>query len=153
MPPPPFRRSLRLTGKPSAKKGAADKKAGADNDTSGGAKGRRATVAELKGLVEVRAQCQAKRGGAAAVTGEGRPLLKVRTLSEVYSLSMIQVPNPPTLSPPERLYSVSLVNRWHLFCTSSCDSSVTTNEVEQLKYCCRSTLCRKVYMALPASFF
>lgn len=45
-------------------------------------KGRRATVAELKGLVEVRAQCQALRGGAAAVTGEGRPLLKVRISSD-----------------------------------------------------------------------
>lgn len=60
----------------SAKKGDA---AGAkDEVTCGGAAGaRRANVNELKGLVEVRAACQAARAGAAAVTGEGRPLLQV----------------------------------------------------------------------------
>lgn len=35
-------------------------------------------MSELKGLVEVRALCQATRGGAGSVSGEGRPLLKVR---------------------------------------------------------------------------
>lgn len=35
-------------------------------------------MSELKGLVEVRARCQAARGGAGSVSGEGRPLLKVK---------------------------------------------------------------------------
>lgn len=58
-------------------------KKGENSDSKGGAAGgstagsRRANVSELKGLVEVRARCQALRAGAGAVTAEGRPLLQV----------------------------------------------------------------------------
>ena len=80
---PPHKKSsircLWFIGKGGAKKGdaAVGDKAGGDGG-GGAAAARRANVAELKGLVEVRASSQAARAGAAAVTGEGRPLLQVR---------------------------------------------------------------------------
>ena len=49
----------------------------------GAAGARRANLSELKGLVEVRATCQALRAGAGAVIGEGRPLLQVYSQSGV----------------------------------------------------------------------
>lgn len=69
----------RLLGKGGAKKGdAASGDKGSGDGVIGAAAARRADVSELKGLVEVRASSQAARAGAAAVTGEGRPLLQVR---------------------------------------------------------------------------
>lgn len=72
-------------GKAAAKKG--DATAGGSSGAGGGGGGvagaRRANVSELKGLVEVRAACQAARGGAGAVTAEGRPLLRVGCLLSV----------------------------------------------------------------------
>lgn len=69
---------LAAPGKGGAKKGdaASGDKVGVSGGGAAGA--RRANVSELKGLVEVRASSQATRAGAAAVTGEGRPLLQVR---------------------------------------------------------------------------
>lgn len=67
-----------LTGK-----GGGGKKRNAPDETlaaKGAAGARRANVSELKGLVEVRATCQASRAGVGAVTGEGQPLLQVGTL-------------------------------------------------------------------------
>jgi len=83
-PPPPNTPSHRMDtpnpGKGGAKKGdtaAAGGGSGAGGGGGGLAGSRRANVSELKGLVEVRASSQAARGGVAAVTGEGRPLLRV----------------------------------------------------------------------------
>lgn len=73
----PHIRPLSLTGK-----GRGGKKGNASDETpavKGAAGARRANVSELKGLVEVRASCQASRAGAGAVAGEGRPLLQVPT--------------------------------------------------------------------------
>lgn len=80
--------SISSTGKGGAKKGdaAATATGGGSGSGGGGAAGaRRANVSELKGLVEVCAACQAKRAGASAVTGEGRPLLQVRPKIEALS--------------------------------------------------------------------
>lgn len=62
-----------------AKKGGASAKV-SEGGGGGAAGARRATVSELKGLVEVRALCQSARGGAGSVSGEGRPLLQVGVL-------------------------------------------------------------------------
>lgn len=68
-------------GKGGAKKGDAASGDKTGGDSGGGAAGaRRANVSELKGLVEVRASNQAARAGAAAVTGEGQPLLQVMVM-------------------------------------------------------------------------
>lgn len=90
-----------VTGKADTKKGDATAK----TNTAAGATGaRRASVSELKGLVEIRARSQAMRAGAGAVTAEGRPLLKVG--GDVHELRAVPClmlfPLVPPLTPFER---------------------------------------------------
>eukprot|EP00903_Cladosiphon_okamuranus_P014428 g13389.t1 len=82
-------------GKSGGKKADAASGDKAGGDGGGGSAGaRRANVSELKGLVEVRASSQVARAGAAAVTGEGRPLLQALALLTAASTLSATGPTP-----------------------------------------------------------